>query len=417
MDNTAQVGGSAAITEPDGFRWVVLAGVWLVYASFGMIVVSLAPLVPHIMADLSIGHTMMGAIFGAWQLVFIFAAIPSGALIDRIGVRRGILLGTLAIALSALMRGFASNDVMMLLAVAVFGIGGPIISTGAPKVVSQWFKGPERGLAMGIYITGPAIGGILALSLTNSVLMPFFEQNWRAVQWLWAGCAVVTGLIWIGLAMHPRMREADNIALTAPKVSQIRVVGELIKIPAVRILLLMSVGIFTFNHGLNNWLPEILRAKNMSPVMAGYWATIPTIVGIAGSLLIPRLATPERRYAMLIVLCLSAILATLLLRAETGIMLAFGLILQGVARSSLMTVSMLTLIETPKIGEARAATASGMFFSAAEVGGATGPLMLGSIHAASGGFQAGMTFLTVITCLLLVGAIWLRTATRSGMVR
>jgi cyanate permease len=406
-----QVDEDAAITARDGFRWVVLAGVWLIYATFGMIVVSLAPLVPYIMADLAIGHTMMGAIFGAWQLVFIFAAIPSGALMDRIGVRRGILLGTLAIALSALMRGLATNELMMLLAVALFGAGGPIISTGAPKVVAQWFRGTERGLAMGIYITGPAVGGILALSLTNSVLMPLFEQDWRAVQWLWAGCAVVAGLAWIGLAMHPRMREADKIALKATQDSQMRVVGELIRLPVVQILLLMSIGIFTFNHGLNNWLPEILRAKNMSPVAAGYWATIPTIIGIAGSLLIPRLATPERRCAVLIGLCLSAILATVLLRAEIGIVLALGLVLQGIARSSLMTVAILTLIETPRIGEARAATASGMFFSAAEVGGAGGPLMLGFIHAASGGFQTGMTFLTIVTCFLLAGAVWLRVVT------
>ena len=90
--------------EKDSFRWLVLAGVWLVYATFGMISVGLAPLVPYIMRDLAIGYTMMGAIFGAWQLVFIFAAVPSGALMDRIGVRRGILVGTMIIALSALIQ-------------------------------------------------------------------------------------------------------------------------------------------------------------------------------------------------------------------------------------------------------------------------------------------------------------------------
>ena len=30
-------------------------------------------------------------------------------------------------------------------------------STGAPKIIAQWFKGSERGLAMGIYITGPVL--------------------------------------------------------------------------------------------------------------------------------------------------------------------------------------------------------------------------------------------------------------------
>ncbi len=406
---------STTIPERDSFRWLVLAGVWLIYATFGMISVGLAPLVPYIMHDLDIGHTMMGAIFGAWQLVFIFAAIPSGALMDRIGVRRGLLVGTLIIALSALMRGLASNDLMMLLAVALFGAGGPIISTGAPKVVAQWFQGSERGFAMGIYITGPAVGGVVALSLTNSVLLPLVGQDWRAVQFVWVGCAVAAGLLWFGLAMHPKFRAADNGALKMAKTSQLQVVGELLRIPALQVLLLMSVATFMFNHGLNNWLPEILRSKGMSPVVAGYWATIPTLVGIAGALLIPRLATPERRYIFLIALCLAAILATLLLQAEVGFTLALGLVLQGIARSSLTTVSILTLVEMPKIGEARAATASGMFFAAAEVGGAGGPLMLGFIHAASGSFEAGLVFLTVITCLLLGGAVYLRTITQDAL--
>ena len=50
----------------------------------------------------------------------------------------------------------------------------------------------------------------------------------------------------------------------------------------------------------------------------------------------------------------------------------------------------------------------GMFFSAAEVGGAGGPLMLGLIHASSGGFAAGMNFLTGVTLMLLLGTFWLR---------
>ena len=68
----------------------------------------------------------------------------------------------------------------------------------------------------------------------------------------------------------------------------------------------------------------------------------------------------------------------------------------------MMTVAMLTLVETPGIGEQRAATASGLFFTAAEVGGASGPLVIGLIHDTSGGFDACLGFLTsVMVCLLL----------------
>ena len=43
----------------------------------------------------------------------------------------------------------------MFVAVGLFGIGGPLVSIGAPKAIAQWFQGAERGFAIGVYITGP----------------------------------------------------------------------------------------------------------------------------------------------------------------------------------------------------------------------------------------------------------------------
>jgi len=392
---------------PSPFRWVVLLGVWLIYCTFGMTVVSLAPLVPQIMRDLSISHTGMGLIFGSWQLTFILSAIPCGALLDRIGVRNGLLLGTAAMALSSILRGYAFDLYSMLAAVAIFGLGGPIVSTGAPKLVTQWFRGRERGLAMGIYITGPALGAMLALSTTNSVLLPAFHQDWRTALLVWAGATLAAGAIWIVIANHPAMRARDEPKPSGPRPTQMSVVRELLGLTSVRVLLVMSIGIFAFNHGLNNWLPELLRAKGLSAASAGYLAAFPTLIGLIGSLTIPRLATPERRYAMLIGLSAAAVLTTLMLRAEMGTLLVAGLVVQGIARSSLMTIAILALVENPSIGDKRAATASGMFFSAAEVGGAGGPLVIGAIYSATGGYEMSLTFLTVVTLVLLAGAVYL----------
>ncbi|MDH3582021.1 MAG: MFS transporter, partial [Hyphomicrobiales bacterium] len=299
------------------------------------------------------------------------------------------------------------------LAMAVFGAGGPIVSTGAPKVVAQWFKGKERGLAMGIYITGPAIGSITALSLTNSVLMPLVGNDWRTVQWIWTAYALAAGVVWLMLTTRLAIGNGAAGSRAGEPQGYWSVVRDLLGIRTVRLIMIMSVGIFVINHGLNNWLPEILRAKNMSAAQAGYWAALPTIVGLAGSLLIPRLATPQRRGFILMGLCVAALVATLLLQADPGGLLIGGLILQGIARSSLTTVAILTLVETPQIGETRAATASGMFFSAAEVGGASGPLMVGVMHATTGSFQPALGFLTGVAGLLLIGAYQLHAARRT----
>ena len=395
----------AAPPLPHGYRWVVLFGIWLIYASFGMTTVSLAPLVLSVTNDLGIGHASMGLVFGAWQMLFIVCAVPAGALTDKVGVRWSLFLAALMIALSGILRSVAPGYWSLFAAVAVCGFGAPLISTGAPKLVARYFRGQERGFAMGIYITGPAIGSIIALSSTNALMMPLFDGNWRRVLLVWAFLALLAGFAWFAIASQAQVKAADIAATIAPRQKQSDVIRELWAVPAVQMLLAMSVGIFLFNHGLNNWLPEILRDKGMSPAVAGFWATIPTMVGLAGSLIIPRLATPERRYAMLGGLFVAAMLASVLLRAEQGFVLMVGLALQGVARSSMMTVAMLTLVETPGIGEKRAATASGMFFTAAEVGGASGPLVMGVIHEASDGFSSCLAFLTTIMIGLLLASL------------
>lgn len=399
---------SATSVEPDRrVRWLMLAGVWLVYASFGMTSTSLAPLVGPITHDLALSHAAMGGVMGVWQLVYIASSLPCGALIDRLGMRRALFLGALLIAASGALRAVATDEITLCLAVAVFGLGGPIVSAGAPKVVSVWFRGSARGLAMGIYMTGPAIGGILSLTLTNSVLMPLFDQDWRLVLLVWSGFSVIAAAIWLVLTAHPAARGEEKRAAAEPRRSQREVVAALLAMPAVRLVLAMSVGIFLFNHGLSNWLPELLRSGGMSAAMAGYWAAVPTVVGIAASLLIPRLATPERRFVILVSLCAAAGTATLLLHAEPGPLLLAGLMLQGITRATLMTVMMLALVEMRGVGEKYAGTASGLFFSAAEIGGATGPFLLGVVHDASGGFDAGLHLLTAIMALLMVAAFWL----------
>ena len=407
-------------------RWLALFGVWLLYAAFGLIATSLSPLIAPIEADLEISHAAMGSILGAWQLIYIAAAVPCGILLDRIGARRALALGALLIALSAWGRAAADGYWSMLLAVGLFGIGGPIISSGAPKVVAERFTGSTRGLAMGIYITGPAVGGVVSLTLTHSWLLPVLG-DWRAVMQLWAILTLASAGAWL-LCSRPtraerqlaranasdQANEAGDDEANFESPSTLSVMATLVQQPAVRLLLAMSVAVFLINHGLNNWLPELLRNGGMTATNAGFWAAIPTLVGIAGSLLIPRLATPGRRFNILLALALAAFAATLLLQFTAGIPLFAGLLLQGLARSALMTVLILTLVELPGIGERYAGTASGLFFSAAEVGGVLGPLGMGLAYQYSGDFQGALAALSVIAILLCLGTAKLRSLAQAG---
>ncbi len=383
-------------------RWALLGGVWAIYFCFGLTAAAMAPLVGVISSELTLSRTAMGSVLGAWPLVYIAAAIPAGALLDRFGLGRALLVAVLLMALSGGLRALATGHWSLFFAVGVFGLGGPIVSIGGPKLITRHFAAHERGLAIGLYTTGPALGGITALSLTNSIAMPALDRDWRAVLLLYAGITLAAALLWFAIGKNEGRDEPP--APGQLESSQLAVFARLLRLPVVRMTLLLGIGIFFFNHGLNNWLPEILRAGGMGPAQAGHWASIPTAVGVVGALIIPRFALAHRRVAVMIALFTCAGIATLLI-PTAGWTLALGLTLQGVARGAMMAVALMILMDAKEIGQAQMGAAGGLFFTAAEVGGVLGPLSIGWLAERSDGFGSSLWMLSGVCAALILLAL------------
>jgi cyanate permease len=394
--------------SPEPYRWVMLAGIWLVYYCFGLVVATLSPLVKPITQELGISYSAMGSVLGAWPLIYIAAAIPCGALLDRIGLRRAVFLSAMIMGLSSVLRGFATDHVSLFLAVAVFGLGGPLISTGGPKLVSMWFDAKERGVAVGIYITGPALGNITAYSLSNSVLMPYWDGNWHNVMFFYGGFVLVCAVVWLVLSAHRDSRAFESRAAEEPKMSQLQVFRELLSLRAVQVLLLISAGIFFFSHGVMSWLPELLRNSGMKAEVAGYWASLPAAIGVFSALVIPRLAVPTRRLVLFAGLFVCAGAASLLLHLPSISILVPALVLLGIARGSMTAMGLLVLVETGGVGSGKSGSAGGLFFSTAEIGGVLGPLTIGSLYDVTGGFDAGLNLMAGVAVALMLLLLWLR---------
>ena len=319
------------------------------------------------------------------------------------------MLAFIMIALSVVLRSQAVGYASLFLAVALFGLGGPLVSVGAPKTISLWFEGNGRGMAMGIYMTAPMLGSMAGLSLTNGLFMPLMDGDWRAVMLLYAIFIAASSLVWWLITAHPGCKQVESEYNTQSRGSQKKNFKRLLCIPAFQIVLAMSIGIFFCNHSMNNWLPEILRSKGINATTAGYLASVPVVFSVLSSLAIPRLAVPKRRVWILGVLFIGFGVSSIMLQANDGLWLALGLIIQGIARGSAMTLAILVLLDIPGVGTERAGVAGGMFFSAAEIGGVGGPVLIGVVSDLSGGFSASLYMLTCMSIVLLFLLLALRT--------
>ncbi len=100
----------------------------------------------------------------------------------------------------------------------------------------------------------------------------------------------------------------------------------------VLLLLLAVIGSFSIDHGLRNWLPEIIRASGHTAEAAGYLATIPVFMGVVSALVFPRLAVPERRALILRTLYGLSATGLVLLHGASPLLLVAGLGLIGLPR-------------------------------------------------------------------------------------
>jgi cyanate permease len=400
------------VTEPvatrDTANWPMLALGWTIYFSFGMGVASLVPLVSIIKADLDLSYTQMGMLLGAWQLVFMAAAAPGGWAIDRFGPKRVLTIGALIIAIAISLRGFADSFAFLLFTVAFFGLGGPITAVGLAKLVADWFTGQSRGLASGIYITGAAAGIAMVLALTHPLFLPI-AGGWREAHLIYGAIAFAIAIVWLVFGRDNPDSTFDRKARkkSKEKGSFMSVVVQ----PAVWMVVAVGFAGFLANHGVRNWLPEILEQAGMSREAAGLLGALPAITGIIGSIVVLRLATRgtnARRIAILSLLVVTA-LAVLAIMTTTGPLLVLAIMVEGFCAGAFAPLMLNTLMEMPGVGARNTGAAAGLYFSVGELGGTAGPVMMGIAADVTHTFSAGLILVAVIMLVMIVPALRIRT--------
>ena len=397
--------GSEAIASDSGqphSPWLAVAGVCGVYVSFGLAIGVMAPLVDEISADLSLSRSAMGSILGAWALIYVFTAVPGGAVVDRLGLRWSLFVGGLTITASLVLRSMANGPVSLFAAVAVLGIGGPLVSIATPKLVASLFEADERRLPTGLGVSSPALGTAIALAVTNPILLPAFDGNWRPVLVSMAAVSFLTTLGWLYAS-----RAITHVEQGATRTDR-STIARLLKLRSMRTILAITLFSFFFSHALSNWLPEILADTGQSDNAAGYLSAISVTVGIVGSLSIARLVPSRRRpHALVAIFAVAGAMVAGIGSLPFGLL--FGaLAVLGFARAGIIPLLFLEIMGDKNIAVSDIGAATGLFFAVGEIGGFSGTYVIGWVADTTEGFAAATLVLTGIAGAAAAGALALK---------
>jgi MFS family permease len=131
----------------------------------------LSLLVDPIRHDLRISDTEVSILIGtAFAVVYGTAGIPFGLLADRTSRRNLIFFGVVVWSIGTVACGFAHSFGELFAARVVVGLGESVLSPSAISLISDYFPPSRRGLAVGSYLSGIAIGNGASILIGGGAL-------------------------------------------------------------------------------------------------------------------------------------------------------------------------------------------------------------------------------------------------------
>ena len=134
-------------------------------AAFSMITFGLPAIGAEIRDKFELGPAGFGAVFAAVGLGSAAALIPAGALVDRFGGRRVLIVGGIVNGIGLLLAASAGTAETFAAALVLAGIGGAAVPVAGMTALLRVFEPAQRGMAMGWRQLGVPLGGTLGAAI------------------------------------------------------------------------------------------------------------------------------------------------------------------------------------------------------------------------------------------------------------
>lgn len=379
-------------------RTLVLVAILLLALNLRTAVAALSPIVGQITADIPLDSVGLGIIGMLPPISFAASGLLAPAVARRLGIEATIVVAAVAMVVGPLVRAISSDYFVLVvgsvIALAGMGFGNILL----PPAVKKYF--PDRiGQITSAYATILAVSTALAALLASPVAT---AAGWRISLGIWAvlACFALVPWVTIWLAHRRDTRASFEAGLIVEATPEL--VGRLWHS---RVAWSIAVAFGTSSlsaYAMFAWMPEMLQdIAGVGEAQAGALLSLYSIVGLPFSLLVPILAVRMRNVGLLIYAGVAFFVlgyVGLLFFPTTATWLWVLLAGAGPLIFSLCLV----LINLRTRSTQSSVALSGFVQSLGYSIGAFGPLLVGLIHSASGGWQVPLIFLMATS---LAGAL------------
>lgn len=387
-------------------RRVVLLGVVLVALNLRIAVASVSPILDLVRADVALSATEAGLLGTIPVVSFAVFGSLTPIIARRVGLEPLLVFAMLLSATGEVVRSGTSTATgflgWSLIALAGMGMGNVLL----PPVVKRYF--PDRiGVVTSIYSVTMSISTALPALLA----VPVAERlGWRASLSLWSAVGVLSALPWLVVIARSAAARSELSGLlrrapaTTPALTSRHRSGGRVWRSPLAWGMAITFGMNSLDsYAMFAWLPQILIDGGTSPHAAGTWLSVFAILGLPPALFAPIAAARMRNPIGLVVFFVACFAAS-----YVGLMLSPGgpvwlwILLGGLGPGAFPVL--LALINLRTRTAAGAASLSGFTQGVGYAIAGTGPLLVGVLYDATGGWTAALWFLLGTLAVLLVAA-------------
>jgi DHA2 family multidrug resistance protein-like MFS transporter len=406
-------------------EWIGLAVIALPCLLYSMDLSVLNLAVPELSADLRPSAAELLWIVDIYGFFVAGALITMGTLGDRIGRRRLLLIGAAAFGAASVLAAFSTSATMLIVARALLGLAGATLAPSTMALIFTMFRDPQqRTAAIGVWIASYSAGAAVGPLLGGAMLELFW---WGSVFLL--GVPVMAVLLLAGPRLLPESRDADagRLDLASAGLSlaavllvvyglkaaaqdgitagaagavvlgiavaglfarrQLRLASPLIDLGLFRrraftASLLTNVLGFFAAFGAFFFVAQYLQVVvGLSPLEAGLWSLPSSLGFVVGAMLGPLILKRVRPGTLMAAgLALSAAGFAVLSRTDGLAVLVTGSVVFSLGLAPVAAIGTDLIVGSAPPEQSGAA--SGMSETSAELGGALGIAVLGSVGAA-----------------------------------
>jgi MFS family permease len=375
----------------------------IAYASRSNISVALT--IPDFVKSFRLSDTDRGTVNSAFFWAYTILQIPAGWLVDRYGVRIPYALSFLFWSLASAGTAMARSLNQLLALRVLLGVGEATIAPASYKWIRYNFEEKQRGLAVGLYMTGTKIGPAIGAPLAAWLIVAY---DWR-VMFLIMGLG---GLVWLipwMLLVKDEPRKQPEQAAGAAQAKTVPF-GRIMASPVTWGTVITTFCYMYFVYFCMTWMPAyFIEQRHLSLSKMGLYtffsfggmAIVATLAGWLADVLIGRGGNPVtvRKW---FTIAGFAIACTELIGAQTSsVSTALFWAVISLSGLGLATANYWALTQT-LIPAASIGRVSGIQNCAASLAGIVAPLVTGWLKQQTGSYQAPMQ---AIWFFLILGVI------------